>query len=176
MKKLLIILLVSISSIIAYSQASTVVIPQSEWKAFFSSKHLSLSTWDYKKTAIIAGISIIQGFSNGIHEALYRDPNRALHNSSFLRSNQQWFDPRVSWNNKYDSNGNERFPGSTSIFVFTTDHHHFDRDLLLQGENIKTTLIFTLGSKPNWEEWLINTFIGNAVRGITTDILIRSLR
>ena len=50
--------------------------------------------------------------------------------------NQQWTDPRISWKNKwakgYEDNGEkERFPGSSTIFVFMTDLWHFAKQGML---------------------------------------------
>jgi hypothetical protein len=44
-------------------------------------------------------------------------------------------DPSVSWENKYrngDPDQGERFPGSTTIFVFTTDLWHLSQFLFLR--------------------------------------------
>ncbi len=182
MKTILLTLAMCITLLCNAQITTPVVLPQSEWKQFFSSKKLSLKTWDYGKTGKVAGLSVLQGLSNGIHEAFYRSPDEAMRNNSFLRRNAHFFDQRESWKNKYgttdgivDTN-KEAFPLSTSVLISLTDHHHFDRNLLLQAENLKTTIIFVTGEKPNWSEWLINTAVGNIVRGAVTHLVIESLR
>jgi len=48
--------------------------------------------------------------------------------------NQQWFNPSLSWKNKW-KNGNprngEKFLGSSTVFVFLTDFWHFSKFLML---------------------------------------------
>lgn len=179
MKTLLTCLMVALMLPLMGQIASPVIIPQSEWHDFFKSKKLSFKTWDYAKTGTIVGISILQALPNAVNEAMYTDPDRAMNNWRILKHNQAWVDGRISWQNKYaggiEANG-ERFPGSTTILVSTTDLHHFDRFQLTQLENIKTSLIFVMGQKPNWQEWLINTVAGNAARGLVTHFVIQALR
>lgn len=57
-----------------------------------------------------------------------------------LNKYAQFLDPKISWKNKY-KNGvaalGERFPGSTTIFVFLTDWWHMAKTLMV--------ICFTLG-------------------------------
>jgi hypothetical protein len=56
--------------------------------------------------------------------------------SIFSRWENQYFvDPAISWRNKYknhDPAQGERFPGSTTIFVFTTDLWHLSQFVFLR--------------------------------------------
>ena len=48
--------------------------------------------------------------------------------------NQQWFDPSISWKNKWkdgDIQKGEKFLGSSTVFVFVTDFWHFCKFLML---------------------------------------------
>jgi len=54
--------------------------------------------------------------------------------SVFSASNSSWWDPSTSWRNKWkngDSKQGEKFFGSSTIFVFTTDAWHFFQSLML---------------------------------------------
>jgi hypothetical protein len=57
-----------------------------------------------------------------------------------LNKYSQFFDPKVSWKNKYkngDHEQGERFPFSTTVFVFLTDWWHLAKTLMI--------ISFTLG-------------------------------
>ena len=50
-----------------------------------------------------------------------------FNDSIFSDLNDDWWDPTFSWRNKYYARSEylgERFPGSTTIFVFVTDAWH----------------------------------------------------
>lgn len=73
----------------------------------------------------------LAGFLNGIMDTLQ------FHYSSSIfskKSKQSFWDPSISWRNKYknqDPNQGPRFPGSTTIFVFTTDAWHLFKAFML---------------------------------------------
>ena len=47
---------------------------------------------------------------------------------------KQWSDPQLSWKNKWkngDPGQGEKFPGSSTIFVWTTDLWHFSQSFMI---------------------------------------------
>ena len=64
----------------------------------------------------------------------------------FPGANKQWFDPKVSWRNKYaggnPDNGAKSFL-STSVFVMFTDQYHLNN--FIQKTAIMTALVIKIG-------------------------------
>ena len=49
---------------------------------------------------------------------------------------KQWANPKLSWRNKWknkDPNEGERFPGSSTVFVWTTDLWHFAQSIMISS-------------------------------------------
>jgi len=72
----------------------------------------------------------IAGISNAVMDTLTYHYNVSIFSKL---KNQQWFNPNLSWENKY-KNGNEdegpRFWGSTTYFVWVTDCWHFAKSVM----------------------------------------------
>ena len=51
--------------------------------------------------------------------------------SIFSNINDQYFNPSISWANKWDDNGSERFLFSSTLLVFLTDGWHLFQFLFL---------------------------------------------
>jgi hypothetical protein len=67
----------------------------------------------------------------GFFEAVM-DKIQFHYNKSIFRNfkNQQFWNPKISWKNKWkngDKNNGEKFPFSSTIFVFTTDAWHLGK-------------------------------------------------
>ena len=76
---------------------------------------------------ITGGLVFLAGASKGFNETLMFHWD-AFHRK-FPGANTQWFNPNVSWKNKYengDPEEGEKFPMSTTMFVMTTDQYHLD--------------------------------------------------
>jgi hypothetical protein len=76
-------------------------------------------------TTLVLGI-IVLCFA-GVFEAVMDTLQFRYHTSVFKRySNQLFWNPEISWRNKYKSDGHTpKFLGSTTIFVLFTDAWHF---------------------------------------------------
>jgi hypothetical protein len=76
---------------------------------------------------LTGGLVFLAGASKGFNETLQFHWKAFRH--SFPDANPDWFNPAVSWRNKY-KNGNPdagpRFPLSTSLLVAFTDQYHLN--------------------------------------------------
>ena len=69
----------------------------------------------------------------------------------------QWANPGISWTNKYkngDPTQGERFPGSTTIFVSTTDQWHFAQ--MQMDALIVCAVVFHPGVKQKWYMYIVD--------------------
>lgn len=80
-----------------------------------------------KNKLITGGLIFTAGAAKGFNETLL------FHFTDFQvrfpKVNAQWFDPKISWANKYkngDSRAGARFPLSTSVLVMFTDQYHLN--------------------------------------------------
>jgi hypothetical protein len=84
--------------------------------------------WHMDKNKYITGsLVFLAGASKGFNETLLFHWKAFRH--TFPKANPAWFNPNVSWTNKY-KNGNPdagaKFPLSTSVLVALTDQYHLD--------------------------------------------------
>lgn len=76
---------------------------------------------------ITGGLVFLAGASKGFNETLMFHW-KAFRNK-FPNANPQWFNPDISWRNKYrngDPEAGARFPLSTSVLVGLTDQYHLN--------------------------------------------------
>lgn len=82
-----------------------------------------------KNNLIITGsLMILSGMSDGLNQTLSFNYNNFK--KVFPNANDNWWNPKISYLNKYknsDPTQGERFIGSKTFFVFTTDGYHFTR-------------------------------------------------
>jgi len=87
--------------------------------------------------------------------------------SIFSKLNPKFWDPNVSWVNKWavGSTTKERFLGSSTIFVFVTDAYHLFKEIMILG------ICFAIATD---YIWIVNTFVNGlilmAVWGISFQI------
>lgn len=84
--------------------------------------------WKLKGNKILTGgLVFVAGASKGFNETLQF--HWSYFRKKFPNANPMWFNPAVSWRNKY-KNGNrlegEKFPLSTSVLVAFTDQYHLN--------------------------------------------------
>jgi hypothetical protein len=83
---------------------------------------------------------IIAAISNAVMDTIYFN----FENSIFSNfKNQNWYNPMISWKNKYkgkDPNNGPAFWGSTTFFVFLTDAWHFFQMIMLSSISIAIIL------------------------------------
>ena len=100
---------------------------------------------------IVLACQIIGGWANSVMDTL------AHHYSSSKfsdKTNQLWWNPSISWRNKYkdgDPKKGPKFFGSTTFLVFTTDAWHFYKWILLGMLPIPGAILFSL---MGWGHWL----------------------
>lgn len=76
---------------------------------------------------LTGGLVFMAGASKGFNETLQFHWKAFRH--SFPDVNPKWFNPAVSWKNKYkngDPDAGARFPLSTSVLVMFTDQYHLN--------------------------------------------------
>lgn len=67
--------------------------------------------------------------------------------SKMSEKKQNWFNPKLSWKNKYKNRDPEQgpaFPGSTTFLVWTTDAWHFFQMIMLTSLQIACVLPIAL--------------------------------
>jgi len=84
--------------------------------------------WRIDKNKILTGSLVFTaGASKGFNETLsfhWKEFHR-----QFPKANANWFNPSLSWRNKYENNDPEAgpaFPLSTSVLVMFTDQYHLN--------------------------------------------------
>jgi hypothetical protein len=108
-----------------------------------------------KRNAVPASLAFVAGVADGMNETL------KFHYSGFKavfpKANDNFFDPSISWKNKY-KNGNQaqgaKFFGSTTFFVNTTDAYHLLRSV--QKTCIISGIILKIGKHQPWYFYLVD--------------------
>ena len=123
---------------------------------------LTLSTgqsYNWKHAILPAGLSFVSGASSGLHETILH--HYPQFKSKFPEANDQYWNPDISWKNKY-ANGNNadgpKFPGSTTVFVFTTDAYHFTNSIH-RWTLFSAGLTIGIGEKRPWWHYAIDTAV-----------------
>ena len=101
--------------------------------------------WRIDKNKILTGSLVcVGGAAKGFNETLQF--NYKIFEKTFPGANKQWFDPKVSWRNKYEGgnpdNGSKYFL-STSVLVMFTDQYHLNN--FIQKTAIMTALVIKIG-------------------------------
>jgi hypothetical protein len=101
--------------------------------------------WRIDKNKILTGsLVFIGGSAKGFNETLQF--NYKTFEKTFPGANKQWFDPKVSWRNKYEGGNPDNGPKSflsTSVFVMFTDQYHLNN--FIQKTAIMTALVIKIG-------------------------------
>lgn len=112
--------------------------------------------YSWKRALPGMACSFVAGNANGIHETINYHYDRF--EAVFPTANAQYWNPGVSWTNKY-KDGNPalgaRFPGSTSLLVFSTDANHLANNIHRAGL-ISGTCFATIGDRRPWWHYAIN--------------------
>lgn len=97
---------------------------------FCLSLHYSTSAQRKLKDYLVSGSSmLVSGMLDGTIESLSFHYDNGFKNR-FPKANNQFWNPSISWKNKYKDGNCElgpKFTGSTGIFVCTTDAYHMLR-------------------------------------------------
>ena len=94
-------------------------------KTFYERKAQVNTPFNLRSEAPTMALLFLSGAADGFGDVLQ------FHYSEFEQvfpnANEQWFNPELSWRNKYkngDPNQGQRYPGSISVFVAGTDAWH----------------------------------------------------
>lgn len=111
--------------------------------------------WQNKKIVSL-GLLGVAGLSDGMLETIQH--HYGTFKAKFPAANDQFWNPQISWKNKYRNwdNGDNRpaFPGSTTIFVATTDAYHALR--AIKKNSIMAAVVINVGSPQKWWHYLID--------------------
>ena len=101
--------------------------------------------WRIDKNKIITGsLVLVAGSAKGFNETLQF--NYKIFEKTFPGANKQWFDPKVSWRNKYESGNPDNGPKSflsTSVFVMFTDQYHLNN--FIHKSALTSALVIKIG-------------------------------
>ena len=114
-----------------------------------------------KRNAVSLSCMVLAGGFDGFNEVL--DFDYPAFKRAFPNANDQFWNPDISWRNKWkDGNPDlgRKFPGSTTILVWTTDGYHLTRTL--NKTCIMTGIAFKIGHKQKW--WMYGVdFISHSI-------------
>jgi len=108
-----------------------------------------------KKYIVPASLTFVSGMSDGLNQALqfrYSGFKRV-----FPKARDQWYDPSISWRNKYkdgDPSKGAKFFGSTSFLVGTTDAYHATRTVS-NSFNAAAIVFSVTDGKRKWWEYIV---------------------
>lgn len=101
--------------------------------------------WRIDKNKILTGsLVLVAGSARGFNETLQF--NYKMFEKAFPGANQQWFDPQVSWRNKYEGGNPDNGPKfflSTSMLVMFTDQYHLNN--FINKASLMSALVIKLG-------------------------------
>ena len=115
------------------------------FSAFAQDNLPNKTKWRIDKNKILTGgLAFLGGASKGFNETLQF--NYEIFRKKFPTANRQWFDPRVSWRNKYEGgnpdNGPKHFM-STSLLVMFTDQYHLNN--FIHKASLMSALVLKIG-------------------------------
>lgn len=101
--------------------------------------------WKIDKNKILTGsLVLVAGSAKGFNETLQF--NYKIFEKTFPGANNQWFDPKVSWRNKYEGGNPDNGPRSflsTSVFVMFTDQYHLNN--FIHKSALTSALVIKIG-------------------------------
>lgn len=113
-----------------FSLPNTPVLTQAQTATTTAGQKIKLQPvkWKFKGNKILTGgLVFVAGASKGFNETLQF--HWSYFRKKFPNANPLWFNPAVSWKNKYKNNNRlegEKFPLSTSVLVAFTDQYHLN--------------------------------------------------
>lgn len=93
---------------------------------------------------LTGGLVLVAGSAKGFNETLQF--NYKIFEKTFPGANKQWFDPKVSWRNKYEGGDPDNGPKyflSTSVLVMFTDQYHMNNFIFKTA--LMSALVIKLG-------------------------------
>lgn len=113
--------------------------------------------WRIDKNKISTGsLVLVAGSAKGFNETLQF--NYKIFEKTFPGANKQWFDPKVSWRNKYEGGNPDNGPKfflSTSAFVMFTDQYHLNN--FIHKSALTSALVIKIGEgKKPFKHYLLD--------------------
>lgn len=125
-----------------------------------------------KEIAPIATM-FLAGAANGLNQDLLFHYHEF--ESTFPNANPQFWDPDLSWRNKYlngDPTQGEKFPGSSTIFAGFTDGYH---STILTRNLFITTSICLSPQTRGWKPFLTKTLVYSLSYGLGFELVYNKL-
>ena len=116
---------------------------------------------------IIIILIVISGISKSIMDTC----NFHFEQSIFF--NNEWFNMKESWKNKYkdrDPLKGPAFFGSTTFFVWVTDAWHFFQQIMLSSLFLSIILALSLFISLNWYYWILIFFGLKSLMTVTFEL------
>lgn len=121
-----------------------------------------------KQYAIQGGLILVSGAADGLGEYTYAHYSKFQ--KQFPNANPQYWNPAISWINKWDwdyeneTSRGEKFFGSSTFLVATTDAYHLLRTI--DRTTMITATSINLGQKQKWYWYLLDIVVMSAFRNI----------
>jgi hypothetical protein len=119
--------------------------------------------WKIDKNKILTGsLVFVSGAAKGFNETLQF--NYPIFEKTFPGADKQWFDPKVSWRNKYEGGNPDNGPKfflSTSLLVMFTDQYHFNN--FIHRSALMSALVIKIGEgKKPWKHYVYDLLFYSA--------------
>ena len=131
------------------------------------------ATIQWRKEIAPITTMFLAGIMNGINQDLLFHYHEF--ESTFPNANPQFWDPNLSWRNKYlngDPLQGEKFPGSSTVFVGFTDGYH---STILARNLFITTSICLSPKTRGWKPFLTKTLIYSLSYGLGFELVYSKL-
>lgn len=117
--------------------------------------------YDWKRGILRGTTYTIPGISAGLHETIlhhYGDFKK-----KFPKANDRFWDPRISWERKYEMGGIHK------TFPIITDAYHLTKAIKTVGL-IGSTVYITIGERRPWWHYAIDLGIGMTFYGLGSNL------
>jgi hypothetical protein len=119
--------------------------------------------WKIDKNKILTGsLVFVSGAAKGFNETLQF--NYPIFEKTFPGAKKQWFDPKVSWRNKYEGGNPDNGPKfflSTSLLVMFTDQYHLNN--FIHRSALMSALVIKIGEgKKPWKHYVYDLLFYSA--------------
>ena len=113
--------------------------------------------WDIKPLIIKSSLLFVSGFCDGTSEVLKVKYDRF---DRVMDLDDQYWDYNISWVNKYKDGKppDERFFGSKTFLVWTTDGYHMMR--MVRNCTMITAIVIPIGKKKPLKTYLVEAIVG----------------
>lgn len=125
--------------------------------------------------SVIILLIIISGFANAVMDTLQFHYSKSIFKKF---KNQQWWNPAISWKNKYknnDPNDGSKFFGSTTFLVFVTDAWHFFQFLFLTAIQFCILIGINISIPFEWWYWIVGYLLIKIIFGTAFELFYQKI-